>query len=336
MKLQLLFLVATAATAVADPSALRGRSLMGSMPDLSAMGLPFKKDAVMNILSSGNCDVSKLLALVPAVQELGTKLGEIKSPADAEPLLEKYGNQALGALCAGSGACPNAIVGELDPAKLPAGLSAAAIAQIAGKMCLQNDARAGYCLVEAAEDALATAVLAGAAAAPADLPAAVAGGVGAATICKSGCYAKMTKDFLVQMKALVESLVGQALDAPYADVAAMCGNTGGGGNTGGAGSGGTGAPTAGGGGGKGGTGGTGDTPKGKDGTPSKGVTDEKWFLPAVVGGGCALVAALAFAAVCLTRRARKAGRRGDPEGVKAPLTPRGGAQETGAPVAQRV
>ena len=100
MKLQLLFLVATAATAVADPSALRGRSLMGSMPDLSAMGLPFKKDAVMNILSSGNCDVSKLLALVPAVQELGTKLGEIKSPADAEPLLEKYGNQALGALCA--------------------------------------------------------------------------------------------------------------------------------------------------------------------------------------------------------------------------------------------
>ena len=54
--------------------------------------------------------------------------------------------------------------------------------------------------------------------------------------------------------------------------------------------------------------------------------------PDIVIGVAFVVAAIAFAAVCLTRRHKKNAQR-DPEHIKAPLTPRG---ETGAPVAQHV
>ena len=233
------FLVASVASGAIAGDSLRGhhhhaRALLGSgsFPDLAAMGLPFKENAIMTILGSGNCDISKLLELMPVAQELGTKLGEIKSIADAEPLLNVYGNKALGALCANPN-CPGEIISELDQSKLPAGITPAVLSAMSAKICTENIAQDGFCLVEAAEDALATVALASAG----NPVTAVAGG--AAKVCSSGCYAALSKDFLVEMKGLLETLVGQTFDAGYADVATMCdastggggGSTGTGGNT---------------------------------------------------------------------------------------------------------
>lgn len=236
--------------------------------------------------------------------------------------MNTYGNKALGALCANPN-CPGEIISELDQSKLPAGITPAVLSAMSGKICTQNTAQDGFCLVEAAEDALATVALASAG----NPVTAVAGG--AAKVCGSGCYAALSKDFLVEMKGLLETLVGQTFDAAYADVATMCdASTGGGGGGGSTGTGGNTDDK---------DEGAGKDEAGKDGDDdkketAKGITDQKWFLPAVIGGGCALVAAIAFAAVCLTRRHKKNAQR-DPEHIKAPLTPRG---ETGAPVAQHM
>lgn len=343
-----MLLVALALTAGHASPSIRGgapnaRQLLGGLPDLSAMGLPFKKDAVMAILSGGKCDLGELMGLLPVFTELGTKLKDIASPADIGPILEKDGAKVMDGLCA-KATCPAAIVAQLDPAQLPAQLTPAVLSLAASKICTRNAAATGYCALEAAEDALTTVALA--LADPANLPTRVAGGD--ATICKSGCYAVLGKDFLVEAKGLVEAVVGQTFDQGFADVATMCdasapaaptpapatapptpaatdgGKTGD--STDSTNNGATGTTTN-----------NDDEKKDADAEKEEApdgekITDKKWFLPAVIGGGCALVAAVAFAAVCLSKKHAK-NTNGHPESMTAPLTPRTKAhKETGAPI----